>query len=149
MKGNSTGSILTFTIIVLSIAAFLVYANHKLIDNPSVEEYKTVQDLYIMHSNDLGLYKIGRSIDPARRIREVIDDNGVLVRFEKIYRGMGYMEPTVHNLMRYQNRLRIRPNESIAREWFELDSFDLISIDSLMGAAGYDFRTRKQIISQN
>lgn len=119
-----------FRMIIMMILALisLMFVSNKL--GGQSKPYK--QDLYLMYSPEYDLYKIGRSNNPERRLKEIQRKAGVDVGLIKIYPYMGGYEPGLHEEFKYKNQIILNPDGTKGVEWFDMSQADLNNLDSIM-----------------
>ena len=74
-----------------------------------------------------GLYKIGRSVDPLKRLRQLQTGSAVRFQLVRAIRTL-FAEEIERDLHRRYAKKRVRG------EWFELDSMDLLYLHAIEGS---------------
>lgn len=87
--------------------------------------FKPDDHLYIMHAPELQAYKIGRSINPENRRRQIERETGVSIDLIRIYRTKGFMEKSAHHVFSDFSKEIKYQDGTISREWFN-DSQNMV-----------------------
>ena len=74
-------------------------------------------DLYVMQNSRIpDEKKVGKSIDPEQRAKELGKSHNFKMQILKVYHGQGHLEATVHKRLKARN-----VTEGDGREWFRVD----------------------------
>ena len=74
-------------------------------------------DLYLMANSRIpNELKVGRSMDPVRRARELARSQNFRMEIRKTYPCQGFLEATVHKRLHAR-----RVSEGDGQEWFQVD----------------------------
>jgi hypothetical protein len=76
--------------------------------------------LYFIQSKDTGHIKIGRSVNPQKRIKALQTGSHKELRLIAYFEGLGWREPIIH---RDLDRWRVKG------EWFEVDCVGSLPVD--------------------
>jgi hypothetical protein len=82
-----------------------------------------VDDLYIMQMGKTGAIKVGRSIDPARRLKQLQTGCPYEIKLILVAKSQGYRERELHVEMK---RFRVRTHKG---EWFSEHAIGSIPVD--------------------
>ena len=79
--------------------------------------------LYIIQSSNNGCFKVGRSINPERRLKQLQTGNPYSLKIVLTLSGMGHREKSIHN------SIMINGKKKCKGEWFEYDKMACLPDD--------------------